>query len=339
MDGDDKKFGPGAKGDDAEILVALGRQSEAQNNNLAARGCFARAAKAGSLEALRLLAINLLTQEPVVAADGVNMIRAAADKGDAEAAQVCATIAAQDDHLENRWEMAAECLRHAARLGSASAQAQIGFLAREPFEPVAMPGRNVFATPRVTVFENFAPHGLCDWILERARPRLNRARVYDRGTGAGRLEEARNNSSAEFNVAQSDVLQMRLRARILASIDTTDLKPETPSVLHYAPGQQFEPHVDFLDPGQPGYQMDLQQNGQRVATFLLYLNEDYQGGETDFPKIPWHYKGRKGDALLFWNVDPSGVPDRSTFHAGRPPTSGEKWVFSQWLRQPHAKLA
>ena len=68
----------------------------------AARGCFATAAKAGSVVGLRRLAINLLTQEPMEAETGVNMMRAAADKGDADAARVCANLAAGDINLSDR---------------------------------------------------------------------------------------------------------------------------------------------------------------------------------------------------------------------------------------------
>jgi hypothetical protein len=93
--------------------------------------------------------------------------------------------------------------------------------------------------------------------------------------------------------------------------------------------------VDFLDPSEPGYLQDLRENGQRAATFLLYLNDDYEGGETEFPNLSWRYKGRKGDALLFWNVNASGAPDPRMLHAGRPPASGEKWIWSQWLRWPY----
>jgi hypothetical protein len=35
---------------------------------------------------------------------------------------------------------------------------------------------------------------------------------------------------------------------------------------------------------------------------------------------------------LFNNVDADGAPDHDTVHAGTPPTSGEKWVLSQWVR-------
>jgi hypothetical protein len=108
---------------------------------------------------------------------------------------------------------------------------------------------------------------------------------------------------------------------------------EPTSVLHYAPGEQFKPHYDFLNPDVPGYALERTTKGQRVATFLLYLNDDFEGGETDFPLLNYRYKGRKGDALLFWNVDPSGASDLQTLHAGLPTSQGEKWLLSQWLRE------
>ena len=111
---------------------------------------------------------------------------------------------------------------------------------------------------------------------------------------------------------------------------------ELPSVLHYAPGEQYAPHHDFCDVSLPGPAKDVADHGQRVLTFLIYLNEDYEGGETDFPQLNWRFKGRKGDAVFWWSVDENGAPDPRTLHAGLPPTSGEKWLFSQWMRdKPH----
>jgi hypothetical protein len=36
-------------------------------------------------------------------------------------------------------------------------------------------------------------------------------------------------------------------------------------------------------------------------------------------------------------VEPDGKVDRGTLHAGLPPTSGEKWLLSQWVRVPALK--
>jgi hypothetical protein len=68
-----------------------------------------------------------------------------------------------------------------------------------------------------------------------------------------------------------------------------------------------------------------------VYTVLVYLNDELEGGETEFLRLGLSHRGRKGDALMFRNVDAQGRPDSRTLHAGRPPTQGEKWVLSVWI--------
>jgi len=107
---------------------------------------------------------------------------------------------------------------------------------------------------------------------------------------------------------------------------------EGSTVLHYGAGEEFFPHYDFLDTANPGYARQVAQFGQRVLTFLIYLNADFDGGETEFPMLGWKFKGKQGDAVFFHNVLPNMQPDRKTLHAGLAPTRGEKWLFSQWVR-------
>lgn len=319
---------------DREAQFALALRCEGEGRVALARGWFARAAKQGDVAALRALAINLLTREPIVERDGVNMIRSAAHKGDAEAAYVCGMLAAQDEALPDRWTVARECLLRAADRGWEPARRQLDFLARVDIAALtgAAPVRSLTNSPRIGVIEGFVTPETCDWLIALARPRVARALVYDPASAGGRVESARSNSSVAFDITQSDIVIMLMRARIAATARLSLGALETSAILHYAPGEQFEPHFDFLDPALPGYARDLAANGQRAATFLLYLNDDYEGGETAFPEIGLHNRGRKGDALLFWNVLPSGEPDRRMLHAGLPPRSGEKWLLSQWMR-------
>ena len=123
-----------------------------------------------------------------------------------------------------------------------------------------------------------------------------------------------------------------LRARIARLTRLPILGFEDSQVLHYAPGEEFKPHFDFLDTRESGHAAAVAAGGQRVLTFLIYLNEGFDGGETAFPQLGWRYKGRTGDALLFFNATPDGAPDRRTLHAGVPTASGEKYLFSQWVR-------
>ena len=81
---------------------------------------------------------------------------------------------------------------------------------------------------------------------------------------------------------------MLVRNRIANSAGLPLESLESASILHYSPGEEFSPHYDFLDTSVPGFAQEVAAKGQRVATFLVYLNEDYAGGETEFP-APWAF--------------------------------------------------
>ena len=194
------------------------------------------------------------------------------------------------------------------------------------------PPRVVSDRPHVLMVEGFVSTAVCDWVRTRAEPHLERAEIYDPVSGGGRADPVRTNTAYAFDLAASDLVLVFLRERIarLAGLPVPGLEPT--QILRYEPGQAFDWHVDFLDPTLPGHRDDLARSGQRIATCLVWLNDEYEGGETAFQTGGQRFRGRKGDAILWANVTPKGAPDPMTRHAGLPPTSGEKWILSQWMR-------
>jgi prolyl 4-hydroxylase len=278
---------------------------------------------------------------------------------DAHAAHAKALFAAEGAGLAPDWNVALDHAQLAAELGHVLAQTELAALSgdwalsREIAEGKVLPAdawarlrRSVdlprlltpprphilSASPRIAGIEGMAAPELCDWLIERARFKLGPAEVYDHDTGGQRIEAVRTNSAAYFRWEDSDLLLFTMRARMAAAAELPVYAMESTAVLHYTPGQEFLPHFDFLDVSKPGHAKDVAGRGQRVLTFLISLNEDYEGGQTEFPTLAKRWKGRKGSALFFWNVEPDGSIDRRTLHAGLPPTSGEKWLLSQWMR-------
>jgi len=177
-------------------------------------------------------------------------------------------------------------------------------------------------------------------LAHRAWPyQLEAAQVYDAETGDLRADSNRSNSAAQLDVERIDTFTAFVRARIAALANVSAAGLETSQILHYRVGQQFAEHCDFLDPGSPGHAQDIAKHGQRALTVLIYLNDDYEGGDTAFPGLGRSYKGHKGDALVLWNLTPEGAPDWRTRHIGTAPTHGEKWLFSQWVRIPLAEAS
>jgi hypothetical protein len=197
-------------------------------------------------------------------------------------------------------------------------------------------GEMFSAAPRIAAVRGFLSSELCEWLIRLGKPHLRAAEVFDHASGEPSAYVGRSNSSAELLLARADVVLGFVRARIaaLASVAVHDLEPS--QVLHYAVGQEFRPHHDFLDVSVPALAREVAERGQRTLTVLVYLNEGYEGGHTEFAHLGRRFKGRKGDALVFWNVREDGAPDWSTLHAGTAPTRGEKWLLSQWIRMRSA---
>jgi hypothetical protein len=255
------------------------------------------------------------------------------------------------------WDQAFDALLRAAEQGSRLAGKQL-MLLTNPAEAPVLPstvgssfwrelrsrislqqllqssGRKIVRdAPRMRLIEGFASPAECRWVIDNARGHLARATIFDRDSGELVEDPARSNSTAALMFGQMDVVTEILRARIGTATGVPVPAFEPAQILRYQVGQEFVPHHDFLDPAKPGFREVLAGQGQRIATFLIYLNDDFEGGETAFPAIGLKYRGRTGDALFWANLDREYNPDPLTLHAGLPPTNGEKWVFSQWIHE------
>jgi prolyl 4-hydroxylase len=70
-----------------------------------------------------------------------------------------------------------------------------------------------------------------------------------------------------------------------------------------------------------------------MYTFIVCLNDDFEGGETKFPNINKSYRLRAGDVLLFDCLNNYEFKDFRAIHGGLPVTSGEKWICNLWVHK------
>ena len=350
-------------------ILALAQQYDTRGRHDAALDTLARGVREGNVEAMTRLGKRLLVGDraPSLPREGMGFLLEAAGAGGAEAAERLAVLAATGAYrAAASWEEALSALALAAHRGWLPARAQLCVLAadrvlasratlalneRRP-SPAghASLWRQLAATvdltfvrkpavsmelssePAVRVFPEFISDEVCSWLIERSKPRLARARVYDSDTGTETTHGTRSNRFANFNLIEADLVQIVTQARIAAACGAPLHNLEPLSVLHYNPGEKFESHFDFVRPTSPHYVSELARLGQRRMTFLIYLNDDYAGGETDFPRLSLRHRGQRRAGLCFVNAHPDGSPDERMLHAGLPPEQGEKWIVSQFVR-------
>lgn len=160
---------------------------------------------------------------------------------------------------------------------------------------------------------------------------LKRSLVVDPLTGEPLSAGLRTSRDANFVPSLEDVSLRLIQLRFAAAAGNPPLSYFEPLVvLHYAPGEQYRPHRDYLSPNDPGL---AGPGRQRVTTVCCYLNEGMQGGATVFPKVGVRVQPRQGSAVVFANLGPEGQPDPNSLHAGEPVSFGEKWLATSWIRQ------
>jgi prolyl 4-hydroxylase len=208
-----------------------------------------------------------------------------------------------------------------------------GLRTRHPEAPtVTVDGHSIDVTlgvdtPAVRVLDGILTAQECTDLVALARPRLQRALTVD-AQGRQQVDQRRTSEGMFFALNELPLVG-RIEQRLAGLLGVPVNHGEGLQILHYLPGQEYEPHYDWFDPEQPGYAAVTAIGGQRIASVVMYLNTPEQGGGTAFPEIGLTVTARRGSAVYF--AYEGG--DRSSLHAGLPVLRGEKWIATKWLRE------
>jgi prolyl 4-hydroxylase len=304
-----------------EALVAARRFLEAAQ-------LLSGAAGHGDAAALHMLAMwcitgDILTRDLPLA----RMLMAqAGEAGSREALLLSATFEANGLGGAADWPKAMALLtrlapsfpqvRHQIRLIEAMDLTPAG----DPRKP--MEADQLSASPEVYALRGFMGREECTYLLQAAEPLFRPSVVVDPRSGRMIAHPVRVSEAAVFGVTQEDPVIAAINRRIAAASATAAPQGEPLQILRYRPGGEYKAHMDAL-PAEPN---------QRIYTMLVYLADDYDGGETHFLRTGLSYRGRPGDALLFRNVTAAGAADPMTQHSGLPVTRGVKLLASRWIR-------
>lgn len=138
--------------------------------------------------------------------------------------------------------------------------------------------------------------------------------------------------------ADSEILR-KIYQRVLAlpelqEEDEETLTMEPCQVVRYQPGGHYMGHFDQCHDKSPYCVHQIQENnGPRKWTLLMYLCDDFEGGETRFIHLRRDYKGNRGDALLFHSLTPDNLRVHPlSLHQGTAVMQGEKRIANIWVR-------
>jgi prolyl 4-hydroxylase len=312
---------PGGTIGQVDALLAGRRFPEAARLLLAAAG-------AGETEAIAELAHwriagNLIRRD---LAEARRLLGLAAARGNGPSALLHAAFLAGGVGGPDDWPAALARLR-ALSGTEARAEAQLRLIEAMALDEAGFPDRPIglrrlSESPYAAAAHGFMTEAECDYLKAVAEPNLEPSVVIDPVTRRTVPNPVRKSDGAMFGVYAEDLVVNALNRRIAALSGTRLDQGEPLQLLRYRPGGEYKPHMDAL-PAEPN---------QRILTLLVYLSDDFEGGETRFPHGGLSFRGRTGDALLFRNAGADGRPDPLALHAGLPVTRGIKYLASRWIR-------
>lgn len=304
--------------DEANRLASTGRQADAV-------ALVSDAAAKDDPEALFALAnwrlFGLFVARDLNAAHG--LLDRAAALGYVDAIRTKAILIGNGTGCVGDLARASEMLA-AIRMADPYAALQLDFLSRmRPNVDVESDRIEVLSNaPSVRIHRKLLTAEECSYLTGMSEAQLQPSFVTNPTTGARMPHPIRTSMGMSFGPTLEDLVVRRINLRIGAASGTDVGCGEPLHILRYTPGQEYKPHTDSV----------AGDANPRALTMLIYLNDGYEGGATQFPRAGLEVRGGVGDALIFCNIDAAGRPDPASLHAGLPVATGVKWLATRWIR-------
>ncbi len=179
------------------------------------------------------------------------------------------------------------------------------------------------------IIESFLSDEQCDSLIKMIDAHNVRSSVS--GTGSDRSvtnDEFRTSSTC--NLFKEDPLVVEVKEKVANLIGYPIEMGEDLQGQKYEPGQFFKPHYDFFE--GDSYTNHCLASGNRTKTVMIYLNDDFEGGGTNFPDIKKHIKAKKGSVLIWENMK-NGELQKDMMHEGVEVEKGTKYIVTSWWRE------
>jgi prolyl 4-hydroxylase len=185
--------------------------------------------------------------------------------------------------------------------------------------------------PRITTVDGLASGHECAHLIALAERQLARGQVS--GDDGGFESTGRTGSTA-WIPHNTDETTQALCDRIANLVGMPLTHAESIQIVHYSPTQEYRPHFDAYNLLTERGRRATRAGGQRMVTALLYLNDDFANGTTQFPKLDIEVEPNTGRLLVFDNCVPDTVTIHpNSLHAGMPVADGEKWAANLWFHE------
>jgi 2-oxoglutarate-Fe(II)-dependent oxygenase superfamily protein len=175
----------------------------------------------------------------------------------------------------------------------------------------------------IYLLDNFLNQQECERLTTLIKTRLSK--LNTRRTDHEKANSFRTNSTCNIGSVYNPFIR-DIDDRICRTIGIDASYSEGIQGQYQLADQEFKAHTDNFEQNQLA---STDTRGQRTYTFMIYLTDVEEGGETDFEKLGVAIKPKRGQALIWNNLDTQGMPNPNTLHHARPVIRGSKCTVTQ----------
>lgn len=180
----------------------------------------------------------------------------------------------------------------------------------------------------VTYYKNFLTPEECIELITLIDAHKIRSTVLEPEGSTATASLFRTSSTTGLSPQHN--LVNSIHQRISEAVGIPMLKGEPLQGQCYEPGQYFKAHTDYFEVS--AYNQFCLSSGNRQLTFMIYLNDVEEGGETLFPNLNLSVKPERGTAISWPNME-NGMPSYYSLHEGTEVKKGSKYVITSWWRE------
>jgi len=184
--------------------------------------------------------------------------------------------------------------------------------------------------PKIVIFHEVISENEIETLKQLAIARLKSSVIFTK-EGLPEITSSVRISKVAWFDDRAHMLIKRISTRIEDMTGLSMKSAESLQVQKYGIAGFYKSHYDFT--GGLNVSSKSFEEGDRIATFLLYLNDVEKGGATAFPYLRAKISAEKGAATFWYNLFPSGAADYRTRHSGCPVFVGSKWVANKWIHE------
>lgn len=181
---------------------------------------------------------------------------------------------------------------------------------------------------QIYVLDDFMSGAECDAMVEIISQHLRPSTI----TKESDDEYFRTSRTSDLSLLKDPIIA-KIDERIAETLGIRASYSEGIQAQRYDVGEEFKAHTDYFELGTAEYVEHTAIQGNRTWTFMVYLNEGFEGGGTTFLAIDKDFHPKKGQAIIWNSLYPDGTPNPDTLHSGTPVTRGHKIIITKWFRE------